>query len=286
MARQADGAVLASYGDSTVLCTVVGAKKVKPDMDFFPLSVHYLEKIYAVGRIPGGFGRREAKPSDTEVLTSRLIDRPIRPLFPDGFFNEVQIVCTVLSYDQENDCQILAMIGASAALAVSGLPFDGPIAGANVGYINGQLVLNPTPQQALESSLSLVVAGTEAGVLMVESEAHELSEEVMLEAVVFGHKSLQPILKMIEKLKAEAGKPAWEVPALAKESVDFFKKLKKAADKELRQAYSIPTKPERVSHINSVKAKIKEKLMVEADQERLLSTSFKQLEAELCVEIS
>lgn len=281
VARQADGAVLASYGNSTVLCTVVGAKKVKPDMDFFPLSVHYLEKIYAVGRIPGGFGRREAKPSDTEVLTSRLIDRPIRPLFPDGFFNEVQIVCTVLSYDQENDCQVLAMIGASAALAISGLPFDGPIAGANVGYIDGQLVLNPTPQQSLESSLSLVVAGTEAGVLMVESEARELSEETMLEAVVFGHKALQPILKMIEKLKAEAGKPAWEVAAPAKESIDFFKKLKKAADKELRQAYSIPTKPERVLHINSVKAKMKEKLAVAADQERLFSTSFKQLEAEI-----
>lgn len=281
VARQADGAVLASYGNSTVLCTVVGAKKVKPDMDFFPLSVHYLEKIFAVGRIPGGFGRREAKPSDTEVLTSRLIDRPIRPLFPEGFFNEVQIVCTVLSYDQENDCQVLAMIGASAALAISGLPFNGPIAGANVGYIDGQLVLNPTPQQSLNSSLSLVVAGTEAGVLMVESEAQELSEEIMLEAVVFGHKALQPILKMIEKLKAEAGKPTWEVPAPAKESIDFFKKLKKAADKELRQSYSIPAKPERLLHINSVKAKMKEKLAIAADQERLFSTSFKQLEAEI-----
>ena len=281
VARHATGAVLASYGDSTVLCTVVGAKTAKPDIDFFPLSVHYLEKTFAVGRIPGGFGRREAKPSDTEVLTSRLIDRPIRPLFPDGFSNEVQIVCTVLSYDQENDCQVLAMIGAAAALAISGLPFQGPIAGANVGYINGEFILNPTPQQSTESALSLVVAGTDDGVLMVESEAHELSEEVMLEAVVFGHKAFQPVLKMIEKLKKEAGKPAWEVPVASKESIDFFKKLKKAADKELRQSYSIPTKGERMQGIDVVKTKMKEKLIVDEAQEKIFATSFKQLEAEI-----
>lgn len=281
IARQADGAVLASYGNSSVLCTVVGAKTANPDADFFPLSVHYQEKTFAVGRIPGGFSKREGKPSDTEVLASRLIDRPIRPLFPEGFFNEVQIICTVLSYDQENDCQVLAMIGASAALAISGIPFQGPVAGVNVGYIDGEFVLNPTPEQAANSRLSLVVAGTSEGVLMVESEAHELPEEVMLEAVVFGHESFQPVLKLIDKLKGEAGKEAWEVPGESKEAVDMFKKLKKAADKDLRKAYSIPTKKERLNEIALVKAKMKDKLAITEDQEKIFSAAFKQLEAEI-----
>ncbi|WP_084756205.1 polyribonucleotide nucleotidyltransferase [Candidatus Paracaedibacter symbiosus] len=281
VARQADGAVLATYGNSTVLCTVVGAKTVKPDIDFFPLSVHYQEKTFAVGRIPGGFGRREGKPSDTEVLASRLIDRPIRPLFPEGFFHEVQVICTVLSYDQENDCQVLAMIGASAALALSGLPFQGPVAGANVGYIDGEFVLNPTQEQSTISKLALVVAGTSEGVLMVESEAHELSEELMLEAVVFGHKAFQPILKMIDKLKKEAGKDVWDVAAESKEAIDMFKKVKKAADKELRKSYSIPTKKERLADILAVKMKTKEKLAIETDHEKLFSRAFKQLEAEI-----
>lgn len=281
VARQADGAVLASYGGSTVLCTVVGAKTVKPEIDFFPLSVHYQEKTFAVGRIPGGFGRREAKPSDTEVLASRLIDRPIRPLFPENFFNEVQIICTVLSYDQENDCQVLAMIGASAALAISGLPFKGPIAGANVGYIDGQFVLNPTPAQALSSQLALVVAGTQEGVLMVESEASELSEEIMLEAVVFGHKEFQPILKMIDALKKQAGKEAWEVPAVSKEAVDLYKKIKKAAEKDLRHSYTLGVKAERLTHIQEIKAKVKEKLSIDETQDHVFTTSFKQLQAEV-----
>lgn len=281
VARQADGAVLASYGNSTVLCTVVGAKQANPAIDFFPLSVHYLEKTFAVGRIPGGFGKREGKPSDTEVLASRLIDRPIRPLFPQGFFNEVQVICTVLSYDQENDCQVLAMIGASAALAISGIPFQGPVAGANVGYIDGEFILNPTPEQSTNSKLSLVVAGTTEGVLMVESEAHELSEEVMLEAVVFGHKSFQPVLKLIEQLKKEAGKEIWEISGESKEAVDMFKKLKKAADKELRKAYSIPTKKERLHDISLVKTKMKDKLAITDDQEKIFYGAFKQLEAEI-----
>ncbi|HLY88471.1 MAG TPA: polyribonucleotide nucleotidyltransferase, partial [Acetobacteraceae bacterium] len=197
IARQADGAVMARYGDTIVLCTAVGVKSARPGQDFFPLTVNYQEKAFAAGKIPGGFFKREGRPSEAEVLKSRLIDRPIRPLFPDNFRNEVQVVATVLSHDMENDPDIVAMIGCSAALTLSGIPFFGPVAAARVGYEDGQYILNPTEDQLERSKLDLVVAGTSEGVLMVESEAQELSEDVMLGAVTFGHQSFQPVIQAI-----------------------------------------------------------------------------------------
>src|SRR6201993_5099819 len=212
IARQADGAVLATYGETTVLCTAVGVRSVKPGQDFFPLTVNYQEKAFAAGKIPGGFFKREGRPSEKETLVSRLIDRPIRPLFAPGFLNETQVVATVLSHDLENDPDIVALIGASAALTISGIPFLGPIAGARVGYIDGQYVLNPKLDELPNSQLELVVAGTTEGVLMVESEAKELSEEVMLGAVMFGHKSFQPVLQAIIELAEAAAKEPWNMP--------------------------------------------------------------------------
>src|ERR1700689_3484092 len=197
IARQADGAVLVTYGETTVLCTAVGARSIKPGQDFFPLTVNYQEKAFAAGKIPGGFFKREGRPSEKETLVSRLIDRPIRPLFAPGFLNETQIVCTVLSHDLENDPDIVAMIGASAALTISGIPFMGPIGGARVGYVDGEFVLNPKTDDIEKSSLDLVVAGTQEGVLMVESEAKELPEDIMLNAVMFGHRGFQPVIDMI-----------------------------------------------------------------------------------------
>jgi polyribonucleotide nucleotidyltransferase len=281
LARQADGAVVASYGGSSVLCTVVGQKDVDPNMDFFPLTVHYIEKMFAVGRIPGGFSKREGKPSEKEVLVSRLIDRPIRPLFPEGFRNEVQIICTTLSYDMESDIEVLAMIGASAALAISGIPFLGPIGAARVGYIDNQYVLNPSPALQQTSKLDLMVAGTTSGVLMVESEAQELTEEVMLGAVEFGHKAFQEVIKAIEALKKEVGKPTWEVISSAKEVEAMVKKVKKIAEKDLKKAYSIASKQERYASIADVKAKSREKVVVEETEEKVFSESFKQLEASI-----
>ena len=212
IARQADGAVMARLGDTIVLCTVVGARSVKPGQDFFPLTVNYQEKAFAAGKIPGGFFKREGRPSEFETLTSRLIDRPIRPLFPEGFRNEVQVIATVLSHDGENSPDIVAMVGCSAALTLSGIPFFGPIAGARVGYVDGAYVLNPTIAQVKLSQLDLVVAGTAEGVLMVESEAQELSEEVMLGAVEFGHKSFQPVIEGIIALAEVAAKEPWALP--------------------------------------------------------------------------
>src|ERR687884_1020767 len=206
IARQADGAVLATYGETTVLCTAVAMKGAKPGQDFFPLTVNYQEKTFAAGKIPGGFFKREGRPSEKETLTSRLIDRPIRPLFVPGFLNETQVVCTVLSHDLENDPDIVSMVGASAALTISGIPFLGPIGGARVGYIDGQYVLNPTLDQLPRSQLDLVVAGTQEGVLMVESEAKELSEDTMLGAVMFGHRSFQPVIEAIIQLAEHAAK--------------------------------------------------------------------------------
>src|SRR3984957_19158324 len=200
IARQADGAVLVRYGDTIVLCTAVGVRTSRPGQDFFPLTVNYQEKAFAAGKIPGGFFKREGRPSEAEVLTSRLIDRPIRPLFPQGFRNEVQIVATVLSHDLENDPDVVALIGCSAALTLSGIPFFGPVAAARVGYIDGQYVLNPTAEQMGSTKLDLMVAGTTEGVLMVESEAQELSEEVMLGAVTFGHAAFQPVIQAIIEL--------------------------------------------------------------------------------------
>ena len=205
IARQAHGAVIVSMDDTVVMVTVVGAKNVRPGQDFFPLTVDYMERSYAAGRIPGSFFKREGRPSEKEILTSRLIDRPVRPLFPDSFYNEVQIVATVLSSDNEVDADIPAMIGASAALVLSGIPFDGPIAGARVGYIKGEYVLNPTTTELVETELNLVVAGTEQAVLMVESEAKELSEDVMLGAVEFGRNEMKPVINLINKLADESG---------------------------------------------------------------------------------
>src|SRR6202167_4714129 len=212
IARQADGAVMISYGETIVLCTAVGVRTARPGQDFFPLTVNYQEKAFAAGRIPGGFFKREGRPSEKETLKSRLIDRPIRPLFPEGFRNEVQIIATVLSHDLENDPDIVAMIGCSAALTLSGIPFFGPVAAARVGYTGTQYILNPTTDQMKGTKLELVVAGTTEGVLMVESEAQELSEDVMLGAVSFGHESFQPVIQAIIELAEHAAKEPWALP--------------------------------------------------------------------------
>src|SRR6202451_2263470 len=209
LARQADGAVLVTMSETVVLVTAVGLKKATPGRDFFPLTVNYQEKTYAAGRIPGGFFKREGRPTEKETLTSRLIDRPIRPLFPEGFINDVQVVASVISVNAEVDPDIASLLGASAALAISGMPFLGPIGAARIGYIDGKYVLNPTTTQLATSKLDLVVAGTEEGVLMVESEAQGLDEEVMLGAVMFGHEQMQTAIKAIKELTAEAGKPKW-----------------------------------------------------------------------------
>src|ERR671932_2809112 len=212
VARQADGAVLATLGETVVLATAVANPSVKPGQDFFPLTVNYQEKAFAAGKIPGGFFKREGRPSENETLVSRLIDRPIRPLFPDGFRNEVQVITTVLSHDMENEPDIVALVGCSAALTLSGIPFFGPVGAARVAYIDGQYVLNPTAAQRQQSQLDLVVAGTADGVLMVESEASELSEEVMLGAVEFGHKGFQPVIQGIIELAERAAKEPWALP--------------------------------------------------------------------------
>ena len=217
IARQAAGAVVVSLDDSVVLVTTVANKQAKPGQDFFPLTVDYQEKTYAAGKIPGGFFKREGRPSEKETLTSRLIDRPLRPLFPDGFYNDVQVIATVLSVDPEIDPDIPALIGASAAVALSGIPFNGPVGAARVGYVDGAYVLNPSKTELASSKLDLVVAGTEAAVLMVESEAHELPEEVMLGAVVFGHQQMQAVIEVIHQLVEEAGKPLWDWQPPAKD---------------------------------------------------------------------
>ncbi len=253
VARQAGGAVMVSMEETVVLVTVVGAKTAKPGQDFFPLTVDYQEKVYAAGRIPGGFFKREGRPSEKETLTSRLIDRPIRPLFPDGFYNEVQVVATVMSLNPEIDSDIPAMIGASAALAISGIPFAGPIGAARVGYINGQYVLCPTLSQLKDSQLDLVVAGTEAAVLMVESEADQLSEDVMLGAVVFGHTEMQKAINAINELVEEAGKPEWEWQAPAKDEA-LVARLKDVVGARLEEAYSITSKQTRSQTVKAIAA--------------------------------
>jgi len=253
VARQAGGAVMVSMEETVVLVTVVGAKSAKPGQDFFPLTVDYQEKVYAAGRIPGGFFKREGRPSEKETLTSRLIDRPIRPLFPEGFYNEVQVVATVVSLNPEVDSDIPAMIGASAALAISGIPFAGPIGAARVGYINGQYVLCPTLSQLKDSQLDLVVAGTEAAVLMVESEADQLSEDVMLGAVVFGHTEMQKAINAINELVEEAGKPEWEWQAPAKDEA-LVARLKDLVGAKLEEAYSITSKQSRSQTVKAIAA--------------------------------
>ena len=252
MARQAGAAVVASLGDTVALCTAVAAKQAAPGRDFFPLTVNYQEKFYAAGRIPGGFFKREGRPTEKETLTSRLIDRPIRPLFPDGFYNEVQVVATVVSLDPEMDADIPAMIGSSAALALSGVPFNGPIAAARVGYKDGQYLLNPTAKQLKDSDLHLVVAGTKDGVMMVESEASCLSEEVMLGSVVFGHEQMQSAIKVINELVAECGKPRWEWAANTA-AAEVEAAVRAAAHDSLAEAYRITEKQTRYARVGEIK---------------------------------
>src|SRR5579862_2415955 len=246
VARQADGAVLATYGETIVLATVVGAPNPKEGQDFFPLTVNYQERYYAAGKIPGGYFKRERAPTERETLISRLIDRPIRPLFADGYRNETLVVAQVLSHDLENDPDIVAMVAASAALTISGIPFMGPIAAARVGYIDGQYVLNPLQKALDESKLDLVVAGTAQGVLMVESEAKELSEEVMLGAVTFGHAHFQPVIQAIIGLAEQCAKEPWDLPQAAAEIGEVRAKLEAAGiTGKLSEAYKVVVKQER-----------------------------------------
>ncbi len=252
IARQAHGAVLCTIDDTVVLATVVGAKEPKAGQDWFPLTVDYAERTYAAGKIPGGFFKREGRPSEKEVLTSRLIDRPIRPLFPDGFFNEVQVVAQVLSLNPEVDSDIPAMLAVSAALTLSGIPFNGPIGACRVGYLDGQYVLNPTATQLKESKLNLVVAGTEQGVLMVESEAHELPEDVMLGAVTFGHQKMQAAIQAIDELAEVAGKPAWDWQPPAKNEA-LAQRIAELAEKDLRAAFEMRQKQARNTRLNEIR---------------------------------
>lgn len=263
VARQADGAVLVSYGDTIVLCTAVGARQAKPGQDFFPLTVHYQEKAYAAGRIPGGFFKREGRPSEAETLKSRLIDRPIRPLFPEGFRNEVQVIATVVSHDLENDPDIVALIGCSAALTLSGIPFFGPVAAARVGYIEGQYVLNPTIAQVKESALDLVLAGTSEGVLMVESEAQELTEEVMLGAVNFGHQAFQPVIQAIIELAEAAAKEPWALAEATEEEKALRARTVALSHDALVEAYKEPHKLLRQEKAAAARKAAREALVAE-----------------------
>ncbi len=253
VARQASGAVMVTMDDTVVLATVVGQKSAKPGQDFFPLTVDYVEKFYAAGRIPGGFFKREGRPTEKEILTCRLIDRPIRPLFPDGYYNEVQIIIHVLSSNPEVDSDIPAMIGASAALAISGIPFNGPIGACRVGYVDGQYVLNPNASQLPDSKLDLVVAGTDAAVMMVESEANQLPEDVMLGAVVFGHEQMQAVIKAIDELVEVAGKPEWEWQAPARDEA-LIARVTELAEADMRAAYALRNKQERTQKIRAVES--------------------------------
>ncbi len=255
IARQADGAIIAQCGETVVLATVVGAKKVNPDMDYFPLSVNYQEKYYAAGKIPGGYFKREARPTENETLISRLIDRPIRPLFPDEFKNEVQLLPTVISYDKENEADILSIIASSAALAISGMPFMGPVGASRVGFIKGEYVLNPSKKELEESKLDLVVAGTKDAVLMVESEAHGLTEEEMLNAVKFGHEGFVPIIEMIEDLAKESRKPEWTIEK--KDLSEIKKKLEEEFTEDLKKAFSTRDKQDRSNQISEITEKAK-----------------------------
>ena len=281
IARQADGAVLVTYGETVVLCTAVAQRQIKPGIDFFPLTVNYQEKTFAAGKIPGGFFKREGRPTEKEVLTSRLIDRPIRPLFAQGFRNETQVICTVLSHDLENDPDVIALIGASAALTISGIPFMGPIAAARVGYVDGQYVLNPLQEALAGSALDLVVAGTAEGVLMVESEAKELSEDIMLGAVTFGFEQFQPVIKAIIDLAETCAKEPWELPVAAPEAEAVAKRLAEIATADLRAAYAETAKQARTEKVAAVKANAIEVLTAEGLPPELVGKKFKSLEQDI-----
>ncbi len=280
IARQADGAIIATCGETVVISTVVGAKKVDPETDYFPLQVNYQEKYYAAGKIPGGYFKREARPTESETLISRLIDRPIRPLFPENFRNEVQILPTVLSYDNENEADILSIIASSAALAISGLPFQGPIAASRVGYINNNYVLNPSKEELKESKLDLVVAGTKDAVLMVESEASSLTEKQMLDAVKFGHEKFIPVIKAIESLAKKSSNEAWKI-----EEKDYSKlknKISKELTKDLEKAFSEKDKKKRSELVNLASEKCKS--LFEGDDtysELEISLQLKNLEKDI-----
>jgi len=281
IARQASGAVMATYGDTKVLCTVVAMDSERPGIDFFPLSVHYVEKTYAAGRIPGGFFKREGRPSEKETLTSRLIDRPIRPLFVKGYKNEVQVICTVMQHDMENDPDMVAMVGTSAALCISGAPFMGPIGGARVGRIDGEFVLNPPIDDMENSDLDLVVAGTKDGVLMVESEASELSEETMLEAVSFGHTGFQPVIDAIVELAEHAAREPMAMASAPEGSDDVKAKVKALAEAGLRDAYKISDKMDRQAAVAATKDAAKAAIKGEFAADLLdatLADAFKSLE--------
>ena len=271
IARQADGAVLVTYGESKVLCTVVAEKTMRPGIDFFPLTVNYQEKAFAAGKIPGGFFKREGRPNENEVLVSRLIDRPIRPLFAEGFRNETQVITTVLSHDLENDPDVVAMIGASAALTISGLPFLGPIGAARVGYINGEYVLNPQIDELTTSKLDLIVAGTVEGVLMVESEAHELNEDIMLGAVMFGHRSFQPVIQAIIELAEACAKEPIPVPAGPAGADVIVKRVHDLAEAGLRAAYGERIKQTRHAKIEAVKEEVAAKIAADASLDQKLA---------------
>ena len=281
IARQADGAVLARYGDTIVLCTAVGVRTTKPGQDFFPLTVNYQEKTFAAGKIPGGFFKREGRPSEKEVLTSRLIDRPLRPLFPHGFRNEVQVVATVLSHDMENDPDVVAMIGCSAALTLSGIPFFGPVACARVGYTGGEYILNPTTDQLKSSELDLVLAGTTEGVLMVESEAQELSEDVMLGAVTFGHAAFQPVIQAIIELAEHAAKEPWALAEPAPELAALTARLDTLARAGLTEAYQERQKQTRQEKVGAAKKAAMAILTEEGHSPEMAKGLFKGLEADV-----
>jgi polyribonucleotide nucleotidyltransferase len=281
MARQADGAVLATYGDTAVLCTVVFNKAPRAGIDFFPLTVNYQEKTFAAGKIPGGFFKREGRPSEKETLTSRLIDRPIRPLFVPGFRNETQVVCTVLSHDLENDPDIVAMIGTSAALTLSGVPFLGPIGAARVGYVDGQYVLNPLLDAMDKSQMDLVVAGTTEGVLMVESEVKELPEDVMLGAVMFGHRAFQEVIQAIIALADACAKEPWDMPAPNAHEETVRRRLREVAGDAVRLGYKEMAKQARHEKLDAAKKQAVETLVAEELPPEVINAEFKELESDV-----
>ena len=277
MARQADGAVQVSYGATTVLCTAVALKSPRVGIDFFPLTVNYQEKTFAAGKIPGGFFKREGRPTEKETLTSRLIDRPIRPLFARGFRNETQVICTVLSHDIENNPDVPALIGASAALTLSGIPFLGPIAAARIGYINGAYVLNPQFDEMPESGLDLIVAGTRDAVLMVESEARELGEDVMLGAVMFGHKEYEPVVDLIVELAEECAKEPWDLPVLDGQD-ELQNRVAGAAEGRFRDAYQVRAKQVRNGLLDEIRGEVTASLEEQGDDATLIADALKGLE--------
>ena len=281
IARQATGSVLCSINETSVLCTVVGEKSAKEGMDFFPLGVHYIEKSYSAGKIPGGYFKREGRPSEKETLTSRLIDRPIRPLFPDGFKNEVQVICNVISSEKDTDPDIAAMIGTSAALSISGIPFNGPVGAARVGYnLEDGYILNPGYEKLKSSDLDMVVAGTKDAVLMVESEAKELSEDIMLGGVLFAHQEMQTVIDVVQELADEVGKPRWDWIVPEKNS-DLDLRLREIASEALTEAYQVTVKSERSEKISQTRQSVCDSLVEEGFSEEEIKTQFKKLEKEI-----